>query len=637
MKKKFLIISIFSILTNVLLSQQINDSTYVNKNWSYGKCYKMPDNKPDNWKPSKSNNQETHYCLPTENDTITEQAEQTIYSPCIEDCENLKAGITVQIGRNFEGNHMRYTPQDNEIAVSNNGLIVNADNGSITYFKENGDSIAKFALEWNTFFNDTILNKGFVFDPRVIYDSYNDRFILVVLYHSYDYKDARIILSFSDSLVADTITWKHYYIHCDSIFNGIDEELYWFDYPNLALNKDEVFVTCNVFNRDTTANSSQYISTVLFQLSKQDGYQNNATIQRKVWKNVLNADGDPAKTLVPLSDGLQLNSYQNKLYLVSNNSINSSRIFWYELTGNINDTTAQIISHFVLSPSYYSVASYASQMGGNAGDRIRIFDCRIQHGYYQNGKLHFVFHRSDNGWMEVVYDRITISNGSIVENTWGGNGTNNNYLFPSIANFGVNSTDENSMISFQRTGPNNYIQIGVVNYNNGWSPQTTIVKEGVGILDRITYGGTSATYERLGDYTDIQRRYNQQSCWLTASYPYDSTGLVHNHFGINKGVNTWIAEVGDVGVGITEISKGNNFNIYPNPTNGQQIHIKGKNIDSDLEISLTEISGKTILRQSFFSNDNITLNIPVHLSGMYFLTIKSKTGNYETHKIIINN
>jgi hypothetical protein len=32
MKKKFLIISVFSMLTNILLSQQINDTTYVNKN-----------------------------------------------------------------------------------------------------------------------------------------------------------------------------------------------------------------------------------------------------------------------------------------------------------------------------------------------------------------------------------------------------------------------------------------------------------------------------------------------------------------------------------------------------------------------------------------------------------------------------
>jgi hypothetical protein len=637
MKKKILIISVFSLFTNILLSQQINDSTYVNKNWSYGKCYKMPNNKPANWKSSKPSYHETHYCLPTENNTITEQAEQTTYTPCIKDCGNLKAGITVQIGNNFEGNHMVDNPQDNEIAVSNDGIIVNADNATITYFKENGDTIVKFGLKWEDFYNDSTIAGGQVFDPRVSYDSYYNRFILINIFKTYDYTDSRIILSFSDSLTPDTVTWNHYYIHCDSVFQGIDEEYFWFDYPNLAINKDESFVTCNIFNRDTAFNINQYQSTVLFQLNKQDGYQSNAIVQRKDWKNILNADGDPARTVVPLSDGLQLNSYKDKLYFVSNNSKNSSRLFWYELSGNINDTTAQINSHFILSPSYYATASYASQMGGNAGDRIILIDCRIQHGYYQNGKLHFVFHRSDNGWMEVVYDRISISNNTIVENTWGGNGTNNNYLYPSIANFGVDSTDENSMISFQRTGPNNYIQIGVVNYDNGWSPQTTIVKEGVGLLNRINYGGTSETYERLGDYTDIQRRYNKQSCWLTGSYPYDSTGTTNNHFGIQEGVNTWLAEIGDVGVGISEINQNVSFKIYPNPTTGNQIYIESNDIFSNVEIILTDISGKIIVKQIYNYNNNMVLNLPKYLSGMYFLTIKTKSTHYETYKIIINN
>jgi len=638
MKKKILIITVFSLLTNILLSQQINDSTYVNKNWSYGKCTKISSNLPVNWKrpnPKPGFQDEIHKCLPTVNDTTTEQAEQTIYQNCIEDCGNLKAGINVQIGNNFEGNHMKDNPQDNEIAVSNNGIVVNADNATIAYFKENGDTIVKFGLKWEDFYDNVTIASGKVFDPRVTYDSYQNRFILINIFRSYDYTDSRILVSFSDSLITDSITWNHYYIHCDSVFNSIDEELFWFDYPNLAINKDEAFVTCNVYNRDNLSNESLYQSTVLFQLDKQDGYQNNTEVQRKNWKNILNADGDDANTLVPLSDGLQLDSYNDKLYLVSNNSVNSSRLFWYELTGDINDNTAQLNSHFVLSPSYYSIASYASQMGGNAGDRIRLFDCRIQHGYYQNGVLHFVFHRSDNGWMEVVYDRITISNGTIVENTWGGDGTNNNYIFPSIANFGLDSTNENSMISFQRTGPNNYIQIGVVNYDNGWSPQTTVVKEGVSILDRISYLGTFKTYERLGDYTDIQRRYNSHSCWLTGSYTYGDS--INNHFNKHMGANTWIAEIGDIGVGILENDKQSNFVIYPNPTNGTQIHIKGKEINTNIGVTLTDISGKIILINSFDTSSNIVLEIPKHLSGMYFIQIKTKSKNYETFKIIINN
>lgn len=51
-----------SILFSVLLSSSFAFSqttttqshTYVNKNWSYGKIYRAPDNKPKNWKPKKN-------------------------------------------------------------------------------------------------------------------------------------------------------------------------------------------------------------------------------------------------------------------------------------------------------------------------------------------------------------------------------------------------------------------------------------------------------------------------------------------------------------------------------------------------------------------------------------------------------
>jgi hypothetical protein len=617
-------------LTNILLSQQINDTTYINKNWSYGKCYKMPNNKPKNWKPP-TNLVIKNLSKRFDSNIYREPSEQPPIKPCSQDCGDLKAGIQVQIGNSFEGNHQGwYNPLDNTIAISNDGLIVSVDNGTVAYFKENGDTIAKFGLPWSNFYSDTSIIANNAFDPRVIYDRYENRFILLTLYKNAS--DSRMIISFSDSLISDTVTWNHYYIHCDSVFTGIDEEGYWFDYPNIAINKDELFIESKV--EDDIFNNR---STILFQIKKQDGYLNLPTIQKKVWKNILNADGDPAKNVVPLSDGLQLDSYNNKLYLVSNNSINSSRLFWYELNGNIDDTTATITSTFILSPVYYSVASYASQMGGSAGDRISIYDNEILSGYHQNGKLHFTYHRSDNGWMEVVYNKIDISNNTINTHTWGGDGTNKNYMFPAVACFGVDSTDENAMIAFQRTGPSTYIELCVVNYDNGWSPQTTVIKEGVGLLDQTIYDGTSNTYERFGDYIDIQRRYNNQSCWVAGQFAFDSTGTSANHFGQTNGVNTWIAEIGDVGVGINEIEKNNDFSIYPNPLRGNKLNITSIQNASISKIVLTDVLGKTILFTQNKIGDMVTLNLPKGLNGIYFLTIQTKTNNYETHKIIINN
>lgn len=144
--------------------------------------------------------------------------------------------------------------------------------------------------------------------------------------------------------------WNHYQIDCDSIFTFPGSKYYWFDYPSIALNKDEAFVSALTFNRDTSANSSTYISTVLFQMNKINGYDNDSNIQVKNWTNIENGEGANAQVLVPLSDALQLDSYNDTLYLVSNYSQNISKLFWYELTGNINNSAAQLISHTSVSP-----------------------------------------------------------------------------------------------------------------------------------------------------------------------------------------------------------------------------------------------------------------------------------------------
>ena len=126
--------------------------------------------------------------------------------------------------------------------------------------------------------------------------------------------------------------------------------------------------------------------------------------------------------------------------------------------------------------------------------------------------------------------------------------------------------------------------------------------------------------------------------WVAGQFSFDSTGTSANHFGQTNGVNTWIAEIGDVGVGINEIENDLDFSVFPNPVNGSQLNIFSKNSNSISNLILTDILGKTIFAsQNLESKEIITINLPQGLSGVYFLTIQSKTNQYETYKVIINN
>lgn len=586
-------------------------------------AHRLPNNKLD-WSHEKCAPQHPPM-IPTghiEYDTTS----PIVHEDCWEDCGFEKQGIDVQIGGNFETNHLAYGhPADNNLAISNSGKIISVDNYTIAYFHENGDSIVQFGLPWNDFYGvaDTLS----VFDPKVIYDSYYDRFILVTLLKDYGYTDSRILLSFSeDTPGVDSVSWFHYQIHCDSVYKQPFEEDYWFDYPNIGVNKDELFISLNVFD-----NSSAYTESIIFQMQKLEGAIGVPNLVVKEWKDIEYSVGNNLYSIVPLMEASQQATYEDTMYFVANKSGTGATYYWLDLFGDVSLSSASINPHITSTSEFYSVPSYASQMGGNSSDRIKFIDARIQSGYLQNEKLHFVHHRSDNGWGQILYGRITMATNTFEHNTWGGDGTNMNYMYPSIAHFGATPNEENAMITFARTGSSIYNQICVANYENGWSPQTTVIKEGLGLLDLVLYDGTPNTYERIGDYTDIQRRYNDNTCWLIGSYPFGSS---LNYFGWIDGTNTWVAEVGNTGVGLEEAPINQNYTLYPNPFN-KSFRINGATSSID-RIEIIDVIGKKI----DFGQNQINQEIQIHpntdFSGIIFVSVLLKNGTYETHKLFIH-
>ena len=566
------------------------------------------------------------------------QPEQTFYmNPSEMNASQKQNGIPVQMGRNFEGNHLfGGTPADNAIAISKSGTIVSIDNATFAYFKENGDSVVQFGLTLaNVLDTSGTLSNGGFFDPRVVYDSYNDRFIAVVDYHSADYSDSRLFICFSQPLTSDSVSWNCYNIHCDSVYTGTNDSLYWFDFPSIAINQNELFVTSNVFER-VPGGGSTLQANLLLQIEKAGGYSGGA-LNAKNWNNIQDSEGNNRGTLIPLSDAFQSTNYDTGCYLVSNYAGASTKFFWYELTGDINDPNAQVLRHLTATSFYYDFPTYASQMGGNGGDRILFGSCKIHSGFHQNGKLHFVFHRSDNGWGEVVYANIDIGNNSFFSDTWGGDGTNMNYMYPSIAPFGSDSTEENFMIAFLRTGPSIFPEICAVNYDNGWSPSSKVVKAGLGVINLRTELAPPwdlDSLERWGDYTDIQRKFNspQKACWLAGSYPFGDT---LNFFGVRWGVNTWIAEIGDSN--ITSIDKPlavHSFSLYPNPSDGSNITVRLPYKYDAGEYEVFTASGGLFLSQSF-SGNNISFGNNFFEPGLYYLRIRSKHYEYETKKFVV--
>jgi hypothetical protein len=89
--------------------------------------------------------------------------------------------------------------------------------------------------------------------------------------------------------------------------------------------------------------------------------------------------------------------------------------------------------------------------------------------------------------------------------------------------------------------------------------------------------------------------------------------------------------------GINSIVKGENYFVYPNPTNGILIINSTKNISEQVIIEIVDESGKVVLKQNLVFNTtdkSQSINTSGMATGIYFVKVISKEGKPELIKIV---
>lgn len=539
----------------------------------------------------------------------------------------------VNVNRQFVGNHMGYAaPPDNTMAVSDNGYIVSVDNYTIDFYATCPDTLLQFA-DHRAFYNDT--NSSFSpFDPRVTYDRENNRFILIMLNGTTSVEN-EILISFSKTEDPRN-GWNHYKIQGDTGHLG---QPFWLDYPHLGQNKDEIFITGNMFNDDTLITNLE--GNAILQISKKEGYL-GTPLKSRLFVDNLQADGALASSLVPLSHADLDPGYNTGIYLTNTPFFSGSKIYWYYLNGNLTSTGTTISKNQTTTTPYIPI-NYASQMGG---DNLDGFDCRTQHGFYMNGKLYTVYTRSNSGWGQIIYNRIKISNNTNQRETWGNATGSQNYSFPSIAHIGTDTTDENVIIGFLRSGPSIYPQMCAVNHDGtAFSLSSTLIKSSTGHIEQEASPYPTAV-ERWGDYTTIQRKYNANppTCWMVGQY---SVGATPNNWGEVYQHNAYIAELGNTFSADTciispplSVNKINanlsTIKVFPNPADNSVTVEWNNNVTNISKLSVVNLLGQTIIENNNLQN-NSHLNIDVSSlsNGLYFIRLTNQLNQSYNEKIIV--
>ncbi|MCD4790030.1 MAG: PKD domain-containing protein [Bacteroidales bacterium] len=329
----------------------------------------------------------------------------------------------------------------------------------------------------------SVPGSGSVFDPKISYDSFENRWIFIMPSSS-DPSSSRLMVAVSETS-DPTGNWFVY------SFDADPDDTHWFDYPNFGFNKKWIIVSGNMFG------SAQNYSA-LFVFSKADLYNNVPVAEYSRFK-IYNAP-----TLIP---AVTYDTEEEDVYMVNNAGGNSGGYGYlnlWKVTGAINNPEVIDLGLTgVPEPwgdwAYNWGSDFAPQLGSD--EKINTVDARMENMVYRNGKLWCVHHiylpaddpvRCSVQWWELALDGEILQWGRVDDETG-----LNFYAFATIA---VNS-NEDIMIGYASFSSEQYAS-GSYSFRYADDPVNTL-RERYQYIDGLapyykTYGGSR---NRWGDYT----------------------------------------------------------------------------------------------------------------------------------------
>lgn len=424
------------------------------------------------------------------------------YNPNIEVGFPLKTTYVFQTGDTIVDYHKGGIPNDNTMAISNDGLLVASYNSYIFGYNTNTDTNLFDLISLHNFSKEFTLNDKY--DPKIIYDPIEDRFILFFL-NGRKSTENQIIVAFSTTNnPADE--WNLYAIPGNPL-----NDTTWFDYPAIALTENEVFLTGNQL-KDNESWQLGFRQTVIWQIDKSTGYNGDSTLTTRLWSDI-NYNGEYIRNLNPIQGG-SIPKGPN-MYLLSNKnfSVLSDTIWFLEITGEQDDPNTELKITLGKTNVPYGAPPNGRQ---NHQDSLATNDARVLGGFIENNEIQFVANTIDtvSGYAAIYHGFIsnldstpTITGKILAHDSL-------DLGYPNIVYMGSHGCSRQSIIAVNHTSPWHGAGYSAIQYrtDNTYSNLITL-KKGEGHIDRLN--GT----ERWGDYSGIQRKYNEPGfLWCSGFY-----------------------------------------------------------------------------------------------------------------------
>ncbi len=420
------------------------------------------------------------------------------------------------IGKNFGGNpYNQRVPNDNDMAISNDGILVSVINSTIFIYDTEADTMMQ--LVSLAAFAQSLGYEQSKYDPRVCYDPIHDRFIVLFL-NGTTYQTSQVIVGFSQTN-DPTGDWNLYALPGNPLNNDT-----WSDYPYIAVSTKDLYISINTFYNGSS-NNSGYVESTFWQVALDDGYSGQ-TLTTAYYSNLSFANKNLFNTTA-VKGGSE--PYGPDMFLLSNRNLDTinDTVFLFHVTDHVKGNP-NLEMHVLVSDLPYGLPPEARQAGVH---RFDTNDSRVLGAFKQNNKIQYVANCFDpnTGFCAIYHGTISdpYVNREMTAVLIGDSVLDLGYSNISYA--GKNEYSDAALINSNYSSPTDYSGCLALMFDgSAYSPLVRLA-EGTGTVNVLAGG-----YERWGDYSGSQLRYNQPGVvWMSGSY---------GRSGFGQGPGTWIGE-----------------------------------------------------------------------------------------------
>ncbi|MEI6575164.1 MAG: T9SS type A sorting domain-containing protein [Bacteroidota bacterium] len=520
------------------------------------------------------------------------------------------------VAHNFAGNPFgNSTPNDNDIAVSNNYSIVSVQNTNV--FRFNANTWTAQGTSSLAGFFGALGNVQSKYDPKVMYDPIADRFVILTL-AGYTDSTSSILVGFSQTSDPSG-AWNLYSIPG----NPLNDTL-WTDFPMISLTNNELFLTVNHLYNNMPWQTG-FNRTVIWQINKTKGY-NGQPLDLLLNHNI-NYQGKPLRNLCPVKGGSTL--YGPDMYFLSERNLQPTNdtVFLVHVMDTAGSPNFNITVTPLISDINYFVPPSANQP--TTTGKLATNDSRVLGAFYEDGMIQYVQNTLDttSGKAAIIHGVITNLSDSIpVIHAHLITDSILEFGYPNLSYAGVGPGDTTTFISFLHSSATTFPGFSAMTWTGSQYSSKIKVMNGQGFINVL------AGEERWGDYSGSQRKYNNNGeVWVNGMY--GKSGLNHQHA-------TWIAQLGtSIYLGQPTITPAKQeVSTFPNPFL-EQFEVMFTLEKSDvLKFELYDIQGRLVRLLLYdkvkAGTSRFTFSGTALARGTYLLKIASKDGIVATKQII---